>query len=180
MPKRVVDGEGIWNSDKLRCLPPELRAEYANLISLAKANGSFECNPRLVWKTVYAYNRPEVTEEFVEHLLNQLERVKLLFRWEAKGKMHGYWIGIDKQGRLPSIKRREDKHEVLGEEPPAELLKLFINNGQPTGNQPDANGPVGFGFGSGFCSGSGTEAGEREQDMSRFAESRDRIPPPYG
>ena len=61
--------------------PPGLDLEFANLVPLARANGSFECNVRLVYTQVYAYNRPEVTIEMVEQILAELERVKLLFRW---------------------------------------------------------------------------------------------------
>ena len=83
MPKRVIDGEGLWRSDKLAQIEPAwIRAEFANLIPLALANGSLECNPRLIWSRVYTYNRPEITLEQVEkHILAELERVKLLFRW---------------------------------------------------------------------------------------------------
>ena len=34
MPKRVVDGEGVWRSDKLAKVNPDwMRAEFANLDS---------------------------------------------------------------------------------------------------------------------------------------------------
>jgi hypothetical protein len=59
MPKRVVDGEAVWRSDKIASLSESwMRPEFANLIPLALANGSFECSPRLIWSQVYAYNRP--------------------------------------------------------------------------------------------------------------------------
>ena len=36
MPKRVIDGEGLWRSEKLaRVQPEKFRAEYANQIPLA-------------------------------------------------------------------------------------------------------------------------------------------------
>jgi hypothetical protein len=45
MPKRVIDGEGLWHSDKLALVePPSFRAEYACLLPLALANGVFEAN----------------------------------------------------------------------------------------------------------------------------------------
>ena len=69
MPKRVIDGDALWGSGKLLQVQPlEYRAEYANLIPLALANGSFEADPRLVWKNVYAYNRPDVTSVGVSGL----------------------------------------------------------------------------------------------------------------
>ena len=103
MPKRVLDGEGLWRSDKLaQVKPPSRRAEYANLVPLALANGTFEAGSRRIWSTVYSCNRPDVSAKDVEEILAEFERVKLLFRWTdaATGKMWGYWIGIDKPGRL--------------------------------------------------------------------------------
>lgn len=100
MAKRVVDGGGLWRSDKLALVEPEwIRPEYANLIPLALANGSFEASARRVWADVYSYNRPGITLEMVEQILAELERVKLLFRWtDEAGKQWGYWVGIEKRG----------------------------------------------------------------------------------
>src|SRR4051812_37229114 len=107
MPKRIVDGDALWRSDKLGCVEPAwMRAELANLIPLALANGSFECNPRLVWSRVYVCNRPEITLEQVEQLLSELERAGILIRWNQGNKTWGYWVGIDKPGRLPATSRQ--------------------------------------------------------------------------
>ena len=81
MPKRIVDGEALWLSDKLKLVPEKFRAEVANLIPLASSNVSFECNPHKIWVRVYAYNRPDVTVEFVEEMLEAFPRAKMLFRW---------------------------------------------------------------------------------------------------
>ncbi len=174
MPKRVVDGEGIWRSNKLALLPPEMKAELANLIPLALANGSFECTPEEVWSRVYAKNRREVPLDWVVRLLDELERAKILFRWNAEGRTWGYWTAIDKPGRLPPPSRRGDtagRHEALGAEPPrADLDALLghVANGQPMANrsvtcgQPLVterlvSGCLGFGLGSGTGSGTPTE-----------------------
>src|SRR3954468_24880281 len=121
MPKRVIDGEGLWRSDKLaRVQPPEWRAEYANLLPLAFANGVFEANPRRVWSAVYSYNREGVTPEIVEAILAAFENVRLLFCWHTSdGKRWGYWTGVDKPGRLPGRSRR-GKNEAVGPEPPTD------------------------------------------------------------
>ena len=107
MPKRIVDGEGVWRSDKLaRVEPAWMRAEYPNLIPLALANGVFEAGTRRTWSQVYSYNRTEITLADVEKILAEFERVKLLFRWtDEAGKVWGYWIGIEKPGRLPGQSR---------------------------------------------------------------------------
>jgi hypothetical protein len=105
MPKRVLDGEALWRSKKLRQVQPvKFRAEFANLLPLALSTGSFECDADTIWTDVYAFNRPDVTPEDVAAILDAFEQAKLLFRWTAKqdGKVWGYWVGIDKEGRLPT------------------------------------------------------------------------------
>jgi hypothetical protein len=100
VPARIVDGDALWRSDKLAAVnPPSYRAEYANLIPLAMADGTFECNPRRVWADVYSYNRPDITEEIVENILAEFDRVGLLKRSMRKGKEWGFWVGIE--SRLP-------------------------------------------------------------------------------
>ena len=123
MPKRIVDGEGLWSSDKLARVEPEwVRAEYANLLPLALANGVFELSAKKIWRTVYAYNRPSMTEKKVELVLEKLEQGKLLFRFEASGQVWGYWTGIERPGRLPSPDRREKQ----GPPVPVEELQRFL------------------------------------------------------
>jgi len=85
----------------------------------------------MVWSMVYAYNRDDMNEDTVAELLNALEKVKLLFRWEQDGKVWGYWVGIDRPGRLPAPFRRYNKHGVLGAEPPKEQLKSWLASGYP-------------------------------------------------
>jgi hypothetical protein len=127
MPKRIVDGEALWGSDTLALVKPEsIRSEYANLIPLALANGVFECDHRHIWTAVYSFNRPSVTQDEVNSMLNEFERVKLLFRWrdQESGKLWGFWVKIDKPGRLPAPTRQG--HEKLGPNPPEDLLRAFL------------------------------------------------------
>ena len=129
MPKRVVDGDALWSSAKLSQVEPlAYRAEYANLIPLALANGSFEADPRLVWKTVYAYNRPDITPDVVREILAEFERVGILFRWrDERGVVWGFWINIDKPGRLPGESRR-GKNEGVGAPPPMDSIRKFLDS----------------------------------------------------
>lgn len=154
MPKRVVDGEALWRSIRLSFVEPvRARPEYANLLPLALANGSFECTPRLVWSQVYSFNRPDITPEDVDAFLKAFEDQGMIFRWsDAAGKAWGYFVGIDKPGRLPG-KSRKGKNEKVGAEPPAEELRKFLESKNFPG--------FGFGFGFGSCigSGSGEKAG---------------------
>jgi hypothetical protein len=179
MPKRIIDGEGLWRSDKLAEVTPTwIKAEYANLVPLALANGSFEVNPRRIWSTVYSYNRPEITLEQVEEVLAEFERVKLLFRWTdgATSKQWGYFVGIEKPGRLPAPSRLRQGHEILGPQPPRELLQKFLSNpgttGQPVATQPVPNGSIGFGscFGLGSGKGDGSPMASQEKDRTILPE----------
>lgn len=158
MAKRIVDGVGVWRSDKLAKVEPDwVRAEYTNLLPLALANGVFELNPRRIWSDVYSYNRPGITLETVEDIiLPAFQRVGMLFTWMAEGKLWGFWTGIKKQGRLPSLSRLQKRHESVGPEPPADQLTKYLESthGQPLANQRLANGWEGSG--SGFGSGSGS------------------------
>jgi hypothetical protein len=156
MPKRIVDGEALWQSNKLLRVPEEYRAEYVNLIPLALANGSFECDARKIWSRIYVFNRPNVSLQAVEQMLNCFERAKMLFRWQvADGSTWGYWVGIDKPGRLPS--GTNCKNAAKGQPVPADSLRTFISNGNRTmtGQQPDNDRRgldwIGTGLGKDLC-----------------------------
>lgn len=162
MPKRILDGDSLWRSGKIsQVQPPNFRAEYANLLPLAMANGSFECDPRAIWATCYSYNRPDVTPEDTVAILDEFERVKLLYRWTVSGHTWGYWVGIDKPGRLPSAARQKERHERTGEPVPQDTLREFLGL-EPTGIQQETiREPIGsLGLGSGLGSGSGIGNGK--------------------
>lgn len=120
MPARVIDGDSLWRSKKLKKMSPTFRGEYANLVPLAEANGVFDCDPERVWSDVYAFNRPEINVETVEKILYELEQVDLLRRWKDKDKIWGYWTGIHKSGRLPVGKHLE-RYKNLPPNPPDEI-----------------------------------------------------------
>jgi hypothetical protein len=166
MPKRVVDGEALWRSEKLgRIQPEKVRAEYANQLPLALANGVFECDARRVWAAVYAFNRPEVSIADVEAMQAEFERVGMLFRWSTSdGKTWGYWVGIERPGRLPSASRLKTRHEALGPEPPESALKAYVDSHRLPDGQPVVALGFGFGFGSGL--GSGSPEAENASDSS--------------
>lgn len=128
MPKRMVDGERIWTSDKISQIQPEqYRSEYANLLPLALANGSFECSARRVWRDVYSYNRPSFNCDAVERLLREMERVKLLFRWRDEDeRIWGFWVGIKVEGLLPAKSHVDRGDYKKGKEPPIELFQKFM------------------------------------------------------
>jgi hypothetical protein len=169
MPKRVIDGEALWTSDKLSEVQPlEYRAEFANLLPLSLANGVFECAPAKIFRAVYAYNRPDRTVQDVTKILDEFERVKMFFRWqEPDGKWWGHFVGVDKPGRLPADSRKD--REKLGPEPPPNKLREFLNAvtaGYPEGSRsvqegyPGKGTGSGSGLGSGSCFGSGSGYGQ--------------------
>src|SRR3984885_4098280 len=70
MPKRVIDFDAVWASDKLANCAPWARAEYTWIYGLADGNGSFELtNPRVIFGRVYAI-RDDVS---IQHLSRALE-----------------------------------------------------------------------------------------------------------
>jgi len=136
MPKRLLDGDGLWLSDKLSLLPEKFRPEYANIVPLALADGAFECSPGRVWRYVYAYNRKEVTLEFVKDMLDSMEKVGLISRIDHKGKCWGFFIGMDKDGRLPPHSQR-NKHCCSGL--PLDTIQR-LSRGGPKPNPIETNG----------------------------------------
>ena len=108
MPKRLIDGEALWKSRKLKRVSLSYRAEYANLIPLAEVNGVFEYDPHLIWLEVYAFNRPDISLEDVVQIMDEFERAEMLTRWEEDGKWWGHWTGIEKRLPAPSALKRGD------------------------------------------------------------------------
>jgi hypothetical protein len=164
MNKRILDGLGVWKSDKIaRIQPAWMRAEYANWIPLALANGVFETDTRRIWATVYSYNRPDISFDDAEEIKREFCRVGLLFFWtdEATGKVWGFFVGIDKEGRLPPKSRVKEKHVETGPTPPVDVLRHYIEltRSKPLEaslvSQWLANGCLGSGSGSGVGSGRG-------------------------
>jgi len=111
MPKRVIDGEAVWGSDKLTSLPPSAQREYPWLYPLADPNGNFELtNLRAVWGRVYA-SRPDITTEDMASIIGAYNEVGLLFIWEENGKRYGHWTNSDRVGRLPRESHRSSQFE---------------------------------------------------------------------
>jgi hypothetical protein len=121
--QRMVDGDGLWTSEKLRRMSPEFRAEYANCLPLAGANGTFEVDISLIWRMVYAYNREGVTVTTVEQIFHEFKQADLLRTWQDDGKVYGFWVGIDKEGRLPQPSHRKTRYKNDPPPPPSYVLE---------------------------------------------------------
>jgi hypothetical protein len=101
MPKRVIDFDAMWGSDKLAACAAWAQAEYAWLYGLADASGCFELtNLRVIWGRVAAV-RGNFTIERLEQVFAEFQDKGLLFVREYEGKRYGHWTGSDVPGRLP-------------------------------------------------------------------------------
>jgi hypothetical protein len=101
MPKRVIDFDAMWGSDKLAGCAEWAQVEYAWLYGLADASGCFELtNLRVIWGRVAAVRR-NLTLERLEQVFEEFHDKGLLFVWEEHGKRYGHWTGSDVPGRLP-------------------------------------------------------------------------------
>lgn len=101
MPKRVIDFDAMWGSDKIASCADWAQAEYAWLYGLADASGCFEItNLRVIWGRVAAI-RHNLSIERLEQIFTEFQDKGLLFVWEHEGKRYAHWTGSDVPGRLP-------------------------------------------------------------------------------
>jgi len=132
MPMRLIDFDALWTSGKLSKLQrAEDRRMYLWLFGMADGHhGVFECDALLIWQKSCAFMCPDQTPATIERLLDELERAKLLFRWtgtepRCRGKVLGFWVGIEKAGRLPPPSKKK-KIPVKYEPPPQDALARFL------------------------------------------------------
>ncbi len=124
MPKRVIDFDAMWASDKLASCAEWAQAEYAWLYGLADASGSFELtNLRVIWGRVAAV-RKNLSLERLEQVFDEFIARGLLFVWEENGKRYGHWTGSDQPGRLPPPSWRA-RLERLAPPVPQEALAAY-------------------------------------------------------
>jgi hypothetical protein len=176
MPKRLIEGENIWTSEKLQQVPEELRPEYMWVLPLAEANGCCEFSPAIIWKECYALLRPGWTPKRVEELFDALEAAKVVFRFKArydqtqKERTWCYFVGMEKRLPRPSERSKYKVHrsivptkelaEFLGEsiEIVAQLYRGVVATGSLLSVGVGAGEDVGVGIGSGSGSGSSSDA----------------------
>src|SRR5690348_942346 len=124
MPKRVIDFDALWASDKLAACAEWAQSEYAWLYGLADASGSFEMtNLRVIWGRVAAI-RKNLTLQRLEQIFQEFIARGLLFTWEENGKRYGHWTGSDVPGRLPAPSWRA-RLEKLAPPVPREGLAAY-------------------------------------------------------
>jgi hypothetical protein len=124
MPKRVLDFDALWASDKLASCAEWAQSEYAWVYGLADASGSFEItNLRVIWGRVAAI-RKNLTLERLQEVFDEFIARGLLFTWEVNGKRYGHWTGSDVPGRLPARSWRA-RLEKLAPPVPCEALAAY-------------------------------------------------------
>jgi hypothetical protein len=126
MPKRVIDFDALWGSDKIAACAEWAQAEYAWLYGLADPSGCFELtNLRVIWGRVAAIRR-NLTIERLEQVFEEFQDKGLLFVWELDGKRYGHWTGSDVPGRLPPPSWRM-RLERLAPAIPKQLLAEYVS-----------------------------------------------------
>src|SRR2546428_5560973 len=86
MPKRVIDFDALWASDKLAACAAWAQAEYAWLYGLADGNGSFELtNLRVIWGRVAAI-RKNLSLERLEQIFEEVRADGFLVVWGGNGE----------------------------------------------------------------------------------------------
>ena len=134
MPKRVIDFDAMWASDKIASCADWAQAEYAWLYGLADASGCFELtNVRVIWGRVSAI-RKNLTLERLEQVLGEFVARGLLFTWEENGKRYGHWTGSDVPGRLPAPSWRARLERLAPPVPPAQLAAYTARYGSRRGS----------------------------------------------
>jgi hypothetical protein len=110
MPKRVIDFDALWASDKIAACAEWAQAEYAWIYGLADANGSFELTNLRVAHAKVAAIRKNLSLERFSQIIDEFRDKGLLFVWNASGKRYGHWTGSDRPGRLPRESRRTPRY----------------------------------------------------------------------
>ncbi len=127
MPKRVIDFDALWASDKIAACAEWAQAEYAWIYGLADANGSFELTNLRVPHAKVAAIRKNLPFERFEQIIDEFHDKGLLFIWTAGGKRYGHWTGCDRPGRLPRESRRTPRYGPIFAPPvPKEELAAYL------------------------------------------------------
>jgi|HubBroStandDraft_6_1064221.scaffolds.fasta_scaffold296131_1 hypothetical protein len=169
MPKRVLDFDALWASDKIAACAEWAQAEYAWIYGLADANGSFELtNLRVLWCKVAAVRKKLPFTRF-EQVISEFHSKGLLFIWSHDRKTYGHWTGSDKPGRLPRVSRRTPRYGPIYAPPvPVDGLQKYQANfgkhwdAENVATRHDCVVGLGLGLGLGLDLGKGVGVGSGE------------------
>jgi hypothetical protein len=169
MPKRVIDFDAMWGSDKLASCAEWAQAEYAWLYGLADASGSFELsNLRVIWGRVAAIRR-NLSIERLQEIFEEFQAKGLLLVWEHDGKRYAHWTGSDVPGRLPAPSWRA-RLEKLAPPVPKSALEEYVA-GFSRGRATLTPGRCGFDYAATRGGESGSDAKGQEINGARQGES---------
>jgi len=167
MPKRVIDFDAMWASDKLAACSAWAQAEYAWLYGLADCNGCFECtNLRVIWGRVAAIRRGLPIER-LEKIFEEFARRGLLFVWQTNGKRYAHWTGSDVPGRLPPPSWRNRLERLAPPVPQRELEQYVAECADARFARDDAGGSRDAGDGAQLALGSCVAQGLGPADFVR-------------
>jgi hypothetical protein len=171
MPKRVLDFDALWASDKLASCAEWAQSEYAWLYGLADASGSFEItNLRVIWGRVAAI-RKNLTLERLQEIFDEFIARGLLFTWEENGKRYAHWTGSDVPGRLP---RRSWRMRLEKLAPPVPCEALAAYSARFGGSKETMVARTAAGSGSASDARPPREAGhECDERQARFTHERE-------
>jgi hypothetical protein len=127
LPKRYIDYEAAWASDKIAAcsdrVPATSGVYYLWFYGLADANGILELtNPSVIHGKV-AVNLPFLSVEDVIQILKAFVDHGLLFTWFEGGKLFGFWTKSDLPGRLPPKEERKRYKCLAANLPISKLLQ---------------------------------------------------------
>lgn len=107
MPKRLIDADAAWQSEKLAHCRPESVPEYTWLYGIADSNGIFEItNIRAIHSVAYGPIRRHISPEDLGRFFADFERNGLMFTWKEGTKRFAFWTGSETGARLPELNRR--------------------------------------------------------------------------
>ena len=100
MPSRMIDGDALWASSKLKKVQPvQFRLHYANWLPIAEANGVFEVDFDIIRAKIYPVIDPNFTAENVKQVFIEFVRVGLLTWFADNGKDYAYFVGNRQTGK---------------------------------------------------------------------------------
>ncbi len=121
----------MYLSSKLaKVEPPEWRPEFSWILPLSYVDGTFEADPARIWARAYAYSRPDWNAEKVARLLDEFERVGLLYPALADedGRLWRKWTGP----QWVQVSDSRKGHYAVGK---GALFTQQVAEGQPLVNQ---------------------------------------------
>lgn len=117
MPCRMIDGEAIAGSKKLRKVSECWRIHYPLWLTLAEVNGTFEVDVDQIWGRLYSMLFPSITREDVAKIIAEFVSAGLLSVWNVDDHEYGFFVGMEKPGRLLSYSHQKRYKKIYPDWP---------------------------------------------------------------